>query len=71
MWHAEHECKLRGAQRMAYPSVVGAGPSATIIHYGDNDQVRWLPLRLPPADTLYWVHGNEMDCGEMISFVGP
>ncbi|KAJ7548373.1 hypothetical protein O6H91_07G009400 [Diphasiastrum complanatum] len=34
----EYECKIRGAQRMAFPSVVGGGNNGTIIHYSRNDQ---------------------------------
>ncbi len=35
---AEYECKLRGAQRLAYPPVVGGGPDACTIHYSRNDK---------------------------------
>eukprot|EP00249_Psilotum_nudum_P005448 c18882_g1_i2 orf=172-1596(+) len=34
----EYECKIRGAQSMAYPSVVAAGANGTIIHYSRHDQ---------------------------------
>ncbi|KAK2640230.1 hypothetical protein Ddye_028025 [Dipteronia dyeriana] len=34
----EYECKMRGAQRMAFNPVVGGGPNATVIHYSRNDQ---------------------------------
>ncbi|CAH9087560.1 unnamed protein product [Cuscuta europaea] len=34
----EYECKMRGAQRMAFNPVVGGGPNGCIIHYARNDQ---------------------------------
>ncbi|XP_044483038.1 intermediate cleaving peptidase 55, mitochondrial isoform X1 [Mangifera indica] len=34
----EYECKMRGAQRMAFNPVVGGGPNAAVIHYSRNDQ---------------------------------
>ncbi|RVW97836.1 Intermediate cleaving peptidase 55, mitochondrial [Vitis vinifera] len=34
----EYECKMRGAQRMAFNPVVGGGPNASVIHYSRNDQ---------------------------------
>jgi Xaa-Pro aminopeptidase len=34
----EYECKMRGAQRMAYNPVVGGGPNGSVIHYSRNDQ---------------------------------
>ncbi|CAK9174754.1 unnamed protein product [Ilex paraguariensis] len=34
----EYECKMRGAQRMAFNPVVGGGPNGTVIHYSRNDQ---------------------------------
>nr|GMD43801.1 probable Xaa-Pro aminopeptidase 3 [Ipomoea batatas] len=34
----EYECKMRGAQRMAFNPVVGGGPNGSIIHYARNDQ---------------------------------
>lgn len=34
----EYECKIKGAQRMAFPPVVGGGVNGTIIHYSQNDQ---------------------------------
>ena len=35
----EYECKRRGAERMAYPPVVGAGNRATILHYLANSHI--------------------------------
>ncbi|KAG2695828.1 hypothetical protein I3760_07G030300 [Carya illinoinensis] len=34
----EYECRMRGAQRMAFNPVVGGGPNASVIHYYRNDQ---------------------------------
>ncbi|XP_057834361.2 intermediate cleaving peptidase 55, mitochondrial isoform X3 [Cryptomeria japonica] len=34
----EYECKIRGAQRMAFPPVVGGGVNGSVIHYSRNDQ---------------------------------
>jgi Xaa-Pro aminopeptidase len=34
----EYECKIRGAQRMAFPSVVGGGTNGSIVHYCRNDK---------------------------------
>lgn len=34
----EYECKIRGAQRMAFPPVVGGGANGSVIHYSRNDQ---------------------------------
>ncbi|KAL7599041.1 hypothetical protein Lser_V15G25762 [Lactuca serriola] len=34
----EYECRIRGAQRMAFNPVVGGGPNGSVIHYSRNDQ---------------------------------
>ncbi|XP_031497704.1 intermediate cleaving peptidase 55, mitochondrial isoform X2 [Nymphaea colorata] len=34
----EYECKLRGAQRMAFNPVVGGGENGSVIHYSRNDK---------------------------------
>ncbi|CAM8894634.1 unnamed protein product [Rhodiola kirilowii] len=34
----EYECRIRGAQRMAFNPVVGGGPNGSVIHYARNDQ---------------------------------
>ncbi|KAG6546002.1 hypothetical protein Mapa_012665 [Marchantia paleacea] len=34
----EHECRIRGAQRMSFPTVSAGGASASIIHYSRNDK---------------------------------
>lgn len=32
----EYEFRRRGAERLGFPSIVGSGPSATILHYDEN-----------------------------------
>ncbi|XP_057515366.1 intermediate cleaving peptidase 55, mitochondrial [Amaranthus tricolor] len=34
----EYECKMRGAQKMAFNPVVGGGPNGSVIHYSRNDR---------------------------------
>lgn len=34
----EYECRMKGAQRMAFNPVVGGGPNGSVIHYARNDQ---------------------------------
>ncbi|CAA2972654.1 intermediate cleaving peptidase 55, mitochondrial [Olea europaea var. sylvestris] len=34
----EYECKMRGAERMAFNPVVGGGCNGSVIHYARNDQ---------------------------------
>ncbi|KAH9627072.1 hypothetical protein KSS87_023760, partial [Heliosperma pusillum] len=34
----EYECKMRGAQRMAFNPVVGGGTNGSVIHYSRNDR---------------------------------
>lgn len=34
----EYECRVRGAQRMAFNPVVGGGPNGSVVHYFRNDQ---------------------------------
>ncbi|CAA0834649.1 Metallopeptidase M24 family protein [Striga hermonthica] len=34
----DYECKMRGAQRMAFNPVVGGGHNGSVIHYARNDQ---------------------------------
>ena len=33
----EFECRVAGAERLAYPSVVAGGENATVLHYMHND----------------------------------
>ncbi|GLT38536.1 hypothetical protein SLA2020_127800 [Shorea laevis] len=35
----EYDCRMRGAQRMAFNPVVGGGSNACVIHYSRNDQI--------------------------------
>ncbi|GAX78649.1 hypothetical protein CEUSTIGMA_g6087.t1 [Chlamydomonas eustigma] len=35
----EHACKMAGAQRLSYPSVVASGTDAYYTHYGRNDKI--------------------------------
>lgn len=35
----EHHCAMAGGRTMAYPSIVGSGDNACILHYTENDQV--------------------------------
>lgn len=35
----DYECRVRGAEMLAYPPVVAAGTNATIIHYINNSQI--------------------------------
>ena len=37
--HHEHRCKVLGADRLAYPSVVGGGTGALVVHYAAMDKV--------------------------------
>lgn len=34
----EHHCAMAGGRTMAYPSIVGSGHNACILHYTENDQ---------------------------------
>jgi len=35
----EHHCAMAGGRTMAYPSIVGSGDNACILHYTENDQI--------------------------------
>ncbi len=45
-----------GASGPAYPSIVAAGPNATVLHYTENSR------RLEPGDLLLLDAGSEVDC---------
>lgn len=51
--HHEHTCKLLGASRLAYPSVVGSGVGASVVHYANMDRV------LQPGEVLLMDAGCE------------
>ena len=38
MAHHEATCRVGGADRLAYPSVVGSGAGACVVHYHHNDK---------------------------------
>lgn len=58
---AEYECKLQGAQRLSYPSVVAGGPDATTIHYGRNDKtVAGHQLLLMDAGCEYYGYASDV-----------
>ncbi|XP_073287973.1 intermediate cleaving peptidase 55, mitochondrial [Primulina huaijiensis] len=50
----EYECRMRGAQRMAFNPVVGGGPNGSVIHYARNDQ------RIPEGDLVLMDVGCEL-----------
>nr|XP_037286975.1 xaa-Pro aminopeptidase 3-like [Rhipicephalus microplus] len=56
----EFECRIRGAQRLAYPPVVAGGARANIIHYVANDQ-RVLDGELVLMDGGCELHGYTSD----------
>ncbi|KAL1432902.1 hypothetical protein MTO96_001897 [Rhipicephalus appendiculatus] len=56
----EFECRIRGAQRLAYPPVVAGGTRANIIHYVANDQ-RVLDGELVLMDGGCELHGYTSD----------
>lgn len=35
----EYDCRMGGAERLAYPPVVASGPMANTLHYINNTQV--------------------------------
>lgn len=35
----DYECRMKGAEFLAYPPVVAGGERATIIHYINNNQI--------------------------------
>jgi Xaa-Pro aminopeptidase len=51
-----HECTIRGARHQAYPSIVGGGENACVLHYVTNDA----PLR--DGDLVLVDAGCELDC---------
>lgn len=53
----DYECKIRGANRLAFPPVVAGGARANTIHYIKNDQ------RIRPRDMVL------MDAGMIPPFL--
>ncbi len=51
-----HHCQMKGAGHLAYPSIVGGGNNACVLHYVDNNQ----PLR--DGDLVLVDAGCEIDC---------
>ncbi len=51
-----HEFQMRGARVPAYPSIVGGGANACVLHYIDNDQV------LKDGDLVLIDAGAEFNC---------
>lgn len=35
----DYECRIRGAEYLAYPPVIAGGNRATVIHYINNNQI--------------------------------
>lgn len=50
----EYSCKRRGADRMAFPSVVAGGANGTVLHYMANSQ------RIPPGSLVMVDAGCEL-----------
>jgi Xaa-Pro aminopeptidase len=51
-----HHCQMGGALELAYPSIVGGGDNACILHYFDNRE------RLRDGDLVLVDAGCELDC---------
>ncbi len=51
-----HHCQMKGASELAYPSIVGGGNNACVLHYVENNQ----PLR--DGDLVLIDAGCELDC---------
>lgn len=55
MAHHEATCRVGGADRLAYPSVVGSGAGACVVHYHHNDKL------LKDGDLLLMDAGCELN----------
>ncbi len=56
-----HECGIRGARHQAYPSIVGSGANACILHYIDNnDAVEDGDLLLIDAGCEYDLYASDI-----------
>ena len=51
-----HSCQMHGARHLAYPSIVGGGNNACVLHYIDNDRP------LADGDLVLVDAGCELDC---------
>jgi Xaa-Pro aminopeptidase len=51
-----HSCQMQGARHLAYPSIVGGGNNACVLHYVDNDRP------LADGDLVLVDAGCELDC---------
>jgi len=51
-----HHCQMKGAGHLAYPSIVGGGNNACVLHYVDNNQA------LRDGDLVLVDAGCEIDC---------
>jgi len=51
-----HHCQMRGASELAYPSIVGGGNNACVLHYVENKDV------LQDGDLVLIDAGCELDC---------
>ena len=51
-----HDCQMAGAAHLAYPSIVGGGNNACVLHYVDNREV------LEDGDLVLIDAGCEVDC---------
>jgi Xaa-Pro aminopeptidase len=51
-----HSCQMHGARHLAYPSIVGGGNNACVLHYIDNDKP------LAEGDLVLVDAGCELDC---------
>ena len=57
----QYETALRGAERLSFPPVVGAGEHACTIHYGRNDaKVSSGDLILMDAGCEHWGYASDM-----------
>ncbi|WP_078121722.1 Xaa-Pro aminopeptidase [Thiosocius teredinicola] len=51
-----HECQMQGANGLAYPSIVGGGNNACVLHYVENNEA------LRDGDLVLIDAGCELDC---------
>jgi Xaa-Pro aminopeptidase len=51
-----HHCQMKGAQQLAYPSIVGSGNNACVLHYVENS------APIDDGDLVLIDAGCELDC---------